>query len=562
MTVGMTGGSWAQATEVEQPSNLAGEPNGPNGWLESLSCLSAETCTAVGWYRDSAEHFEAMATEETKGVWTRASEIELPFEASQALRLAPGLRSEGIYYGNLNVACTTAGSCSAAGFSDNHPPFPPEEYEGLLATKADGHWSAAEVAGLPGDAATSSQEALIYQLACAASGTCTAGGGYTTEEGHEPMTVAESGGAWQQASKLALPGNAEAKEQYASIESIACPSAGSCIAAGYYKESEGQYQAMIASQSAGTWEAAQEVTLPPTAAANPQEAWLSSISCATATSCSSVGVFETGAPAFQLMGLNAAATLSVSTASLPAAEVGKPYEAKLSASGGAGADTWSVASGSLPARLTLNQSTGVISGTPTSESASSFAVMVSNAGPPAQSATAALSIVVAAAPPSIVLPPKQPAKPRIIIASSKLSERKGEAKVKLICKRAACKGTMKLFDVVAKKVEQKAKGRAKGKAKARIEHIRVLLGSGHYSIGEDKTETVALKLTAKAKKLLAKDAVRKHAKPVHAKPIHAKPVRAKLEVRLLGGKSQTRNVVLVAAHHNKQRGHKHRTHKH
>ncbi|WP_156895364.1 Ig domain-containing protein [Rhodococcus sp. 2G] len=46
-----------------------------------------------------------------------------------------------------------------------------------------------------------------------------------------------------------------------------------------------------------------------------------------------------------------------------AATVGTPYTQTLAASGGTGTKTWTVSTGTLPAGLTLNSGTGVISGT-------------------------------------------------------------------------------------------------------------------------------------------------------------------------------------------------------
>ena len=56
----------------------------------------------------------------------------------------------------------------------------------------------------------------------------------------------------------------------------------------------------------------------------------------------------------------------VTTATLPDATKSKAYAATLEATGGAGALTWTVTGGALPAGLTLNAGSGVISGTPTS----------------------------------------------------------------------------------------------------------------------------------------------------------------------------------------------------
>lgn len=57
--------------------------------------------------------------------------------------------------------------------------------------------------------------------------------------------------------------------------------------------------------------------------------------------------------------------LSISTTSIPAGTVGANYSFALSAKGGTTPYSWSIAAGSLPAGLTLNSSTAVISGTPT-----------------------------------------------------------------------------------------------------------------------------------------------------------------------------------------------------
>src|SRR5439155_20150574 len=62
---------------------------------------------------------------------------------------------------------------------------------------------------------------------------------------------------------------------------------------------------------------------------------------------------------------------------LPAAQTNTAYSLQLSANGGSSL-TWSVNSGSLPAGLTLNPSSGLISGTPTQAGDSTFQVKVSD----------------------------------------------------------------------------------------------------------------------------------------------------------------------------------------
>jgi hypothetical protein len=67
------------------------------------------------------------------------------------------------------------------------------------------------------------------------------------------------------------------------------------------------------------------------------------------------------------------------TTTLPPATVGIPYSTLLLASGGAFPYTWSVISGSLPPGLTLNPSTGEISGVPTAAGSYTFTVQVTDA---------------------------------------------------------------------------------------------------------------------------------------------------------------------------------------
>ena len=74
--------------------------------------------------------------------------------------------------------------------------------------------------------------------------------------------------------------------------------------------------------------------------------------------------------------VTASVTFTFSTP--PSGVVGTPYSFTLSAAGGTTPYTWSLSSGSLPAGLTLNASTGVVSGTPTLAGTSSFTAKVTD----------------------------------------------------------------------------------------------------------------------------------------------------------------------------------------
>ena len=92
-----------------------------------------------------------------------------------------------------------------------------------------------------------------------------------------------------------------------------------------------------------------------------------------------------------------AAPLTITTVTAPAAALNSAYSTTLTASGGTLPYTWAVASGALPIGLSLNASTGGITGTPTAVGSFSFSVYVADAGSPKQTTNPqALSITIVA----------------------------------------------------------------------------------------------------------------------------------------------------------------------
>jgi len=83
---------------------------------------------------------------------------------------------------------------------------------------------------------------------------------------------------------------------------------------------------------------------------------------------------------------------TISTGSLAVGTTGSAYSQTLAASGGTAPYTWSVATGALPGGLTLDSSTGVISGSPSTAGQSDFTVKVTDAA--TRFSTRALTITV------------------------------------------------------------------------------------------------------------------------------------------------------------------------
>lgn len=84
--------------------------------------------------------------------------------------------------------------------------------------------------------------------------------------------------------------------------------------------------------------------------------------------------------------------LSITTTSLPNGNVGQTYNQPVVATGGTPPFSWSITVGSLPQNLTLNPTTGVISGLPTAIGTSQFTVQVLDSA--GQADTQPLQIVI------------------------------------------------------------------------------------------------------------------------------------------------------------------------
>ena len=88
-------------------------------------------------------------------------------------------------------------------------------------------------------------------------------------------------------------------------------------------------------------------------------------------------------------------SLAITTTSLTSGQVGTAYSATLAATGGTTPYTWSLTSGTLPAGLTLNATTGAITGTPTATAnATSLTFKVTDSSSPVQTKSVTLSLTV------------------------------------------------------------------------------------------------------------------------------------------------------------------------
>lgn len=135
----------------------------------------------------------------------------------------------------------------------------------------------------------STPDADASALSCSSFGNCVASGGFKDKSGnYEPMVITDHSGKWSRGVELKLPNDAPASV-FAPAVSISCPRIGDCVAVGSYPKPTANFgRAFVATEVAGTWHQATELKLPP-GAASPPQAQASAVRCWALGSCLAVG---------------------------------------------------------------------------------------------------------------------------------------------------------------------------------------------------------------------------------------------------------------------------------
>ncbi|MHB8499605.1 MAG: beta strand repeat-containing protein [Candidatus Acidiferrales bacterium] len=142
-------------------------------------------------------------------------------------------------------------------------------------------------------------------------------------------------------------------------------------------------------------------TLPAGLTLNPTSGVIAGTPTAPGTSNFTVQATDSGTPqqtATQALSIKInPAPLAITTTTLPNGFLNTAYNSMLQSSGGTPPVAWTVTLGVLPGGLTLNSSTGAITGTPTATGTFDFTITATDSGVPAQTQSKALSIVVSVA---------------------------------------------------------------------------------------------------------------------------------------------------------------------
>lgn len=278
----LTSGTW-MATVEPLPSNASTNERAVNEGPDAIACPAVGWCVAIGQYYDSAGQADGLIETLSAATWA-ATEAPAPPSTTTYLN------------GNFSsIACPDVGSCEAVGG------YSPEDYPsggngnplfgptvGVIETLSEGTWTEG-VAPLPSNASTSTIDTtytLFNAVACPSASSCIAVGQYTDTAGDHPALIETlTGGAWIP-TEAPLPTGAPAG-QSSSLQAVACPAIGSCVAVGSYGTP--QPRVMTETLAGGSWTAAQS-GLPSNA--GPGVSTLTAVSCPIVGSCAAIGTYQ------------------------------------------------------------------------------------------------------------------------------------------------------------------------------------------------------------------------------------------------------------------------------
>jgi hypothetical protein len=282
-------GSWQNASEISLTSSTNANPYVT---ISQLACSSIGNCVAVGSFIDVNAVNQGLLVTQVNGAWSHGLTLTLPANASA---YAGASLSE--------VACVKKGGCAVLGTYNSNT----GAVEGLSATESKGQWPRAQELTMPLDAAPNPHVFFYgYQgIACATVGNCSLGGQYQNGAGkYEGFFENETKGTWQTAVALALPSGATAAGKNGGVVAISCPRVGNCRAGAAYLDANNVYQALVVTETNGTWHRGTLVVLPGSALTVGVDGGVYAVVCVTTSTCTATGSYLGSATVYEGFILN------------------------------------------------------------------------------------------------------------------------------------------------------------------------------------------------------------------------------------------------------------------
>ena len=264
-------GAWGKPMKVPGLAAL----KGTKVEVDWVGCGSPGNCAAGGDYKDGHHNLQGFVVDERHGRWSKAIPV-------------PGLAhlNEGGGAAVEQVACGPARNCLAGGsyaYDETGSRF-----SSFLDVERGGRWSKVDDLNGDGD---------VYTISCSSAGNCVAGGIGSDGLGNYPF-VGDAYVVEEQAGRIGpvtfIPGLRKL-EHFADpeivgswVDSVDCPSAGNCAAAGAYLDKRQRRHGFVAVEQKGSWDKAIEV--PGLAALDKGKyAEVYSVSCGPADNCVASG---------------------------------------------------------------------------------------------------------------------------------------------------------------------------------------------------------------------------------------------------------------------------------
>ncbi len=243
-------------------------PNpGSASYLSAVSCTSASACTAVGHYYTSTGATVTLAERWNGTTWT--------------VQTTPNPSGATASYLSA-VSCSSASACTAVGYY-----LTGTGATATLAERWNGTTWTIQTTPNPSGATAS----YLLGVSCISASACTATGFSTAGSTDQALAERWNGTTWT-TQATANPSGATASQLYG----VSCTSASACTAVGNYQTSTGTTAALAEHWNGTTW------SVQPTA--HPSDAtadYLSGVSCTSASACTGVGWYETTPGAYETL---------------------------------------------------------------------------------------------------------------------------------------------------------------------------------------------------------------------------------------------------------------------
>jgi hypothetical protein len=276
----------------------------PSSWpqIASVACGAAEECVIAGTYTTTAGVHEGLLVTDEKGNFV-ASEAPLPVAVTSDQEA-----------GLTGVSCFLATSCVAVGYY-------------VTATGSRQGWLVADDAGvedsrsapLPWNAAAGDPLAIMEAISCGTTTECVVVGRYQSPSANQlGVIVTGSDGHWS-AREMPSPPSPNTNLR-PSFFAMSCLGAGSCLAVGEYADSTNTAEALGLVERSGSWSASELLHT------RDSKAQVTAVSCATSTSCTAAGRYDTSSGVEGYLTVLSGSTWTQSSAPVPPHANADPYE--------------------------------------------------------------------------------------------------------------------------------------------------------------------------------------------------------------------------------------------